>query len=87
MDIPKAYDKNRESQIYANWLEKGMFRAEISDKSPYCIMIPPPNITDKLHMGHALNNTIQDVLLGLNVCRATMRCGSQAPTTRQFPPR
>ena len=63
MDIPKAYDKNRESRIYADWLEKDLFRAEISDKTPYCIMIPPPNITDKLHMGHALNNTIQDVLI------------------------
>ena len=63
MDIPKAYDKNRESQIYSDWMEKGLFRAEISDKTPYTIMIPPPNITDKLHMGHALNNTIQDVLI------------------------
>ena len=63
MDIPKAYDKNRESKIYTEWIEKGLFKAEISDKTPFCIMIPPPNITDKLHMGHALNNTIQDVLI------------------------
>ena len=63
MDIPKAYDKNRESEIYAGWIENNLFKAEVSDKTPFCIMIPPPNITDKLHMGHAFNNTIQDVLI------------------------
>ena len=63
MDIPKAYDKNRESEIYANWQDNNLFKAEISDKEPFTIMIPPPNITDKLHMGHALNNTIQDILI------------------------
>jgi len=68
MDIPKTYDKSRESEIYARWLEKGYFRASAeagkkSGKKPYTIMIPPPNITDKLHMGHALNNTIQDILI------------------------
>ncbi|MCL2217186.1 MAG: valine--tRNA ligase, partial [Defluviitaleaceae bacterium] len=68
MEIPKTYDKSRESEIYARWLEKGYFRASAesgkkSGKTPYAIMIPPPNITDKLHMGHALNNTIQDILI------------------------
>ena len=63
MEIPKAYDKNREDAIYRSWLDAGLFRAEVSGKKPYTIMIPPPNITDKLHMGHALNNTIQDVLI------------------------
>ena len=62
MDIPKQYDKNREDEIYGFWLANDLFRAEVSDKEPYTIMIPPPNITDKLHMGHALNNSIQDVL-------------------------
>ena len=62
MDIPKQYDKNRENDIYEYWLARDMFKADVSDKEPYTIMIPPPNITDKLHMGHALNNTIQDVL-------------------------
>ncbi|MCL2386872.1 MAG: valine--tRNA ligase [Defluviitaleaceae bacterium] len=64
MDIPKTYDKNREAEIYARWEKAGYFRADAaSDKKPYTIMIPPPNITAKLHMGHALNNTIQDILI------------------------
>ncbi|MCL1863120.1 MAG: valine--tRNA ligase [Defluviitaleaceae bacterium] len=64
MDIPKTYDKNRERGIYERWMEKGYFRADVSsDRTPYTIMIPPPNITAKLHMGHALNNTIQDILI------------------------
>jgi valyl-tRNA synthetase len=44
-------------------MEKGYFRASVSDKKPYTIMIPPPNITDKLHVGHAFNATVQDVLI------------------------
>ncbi|MCL2197511.1 MAG: valine--tRNA ligase [Defluviitaleaceae bacterium] len=64
MDIPKTYDKNREKDIYKRWIEKGYFHADVSsEKTPYTIMIPPPNITAKLHMGHALNNTIQDILI------------------------
>ncbi|MCL1885080.1 MAG: valine--tRNA ligase [Defluviitaleaceae bacterium] len=64
MEIPKTYDKNREKEIYAKWEEKGFFRADASSgKKPYTIVIPPPNITAKLHMGHALNNTIQDILI------------------------
>jgi len=64
MSIPKTYDKNREAEIYARWQSAGYFRANAeSAKTPYTIMIPPPNITDKLHMGHALNNTVQDILI------------------------
>ena len=64
MTLAKTYDKNRESEIYARWLEKGYFKATPnSGKKPYTIVIPPPNITAKLHMGHALNNTIQDILI------------------------
>jgi len=64
MEIPKTYDKNREAQIYERWEKSGYFRADArSEKTPYTVMIPPPNITDKLHMGHALNNTIQDIMV------------------------
>ncbi|MDR0272140.1 MAG: valine--tRNA ligase, partial [Clostridiales bacterium] len=64
MEIPKIYDKNREKEIYERWEKSGFFRADAnSKKTPYTIVIPPPNITDKLHMGHALNNTIQDILI------------------------
>ena len=59
-----TYDKNREKEIYARWEAAGYFRADAtSGKPPYTIVIPPPNITAKLHMGHALNNTIQDILI------------------------
>jgi valyl-tRNA synthetase len=64
-DIPKAYDPQIvEEDIYQKWLDSGIFHAHLqSDKKPYSIVIPPPNITDVLHLGHALNNTIQDILI------------------------
>ena len=54
-----------ESRIYAAWEDAGAFRAgrpERAKAAPYCIVIPPPNVTGSLHMGHALNNTLQDIL-------------------------
>ena len=52
-----------EDRIYANWLEKGYFRAEVDKtKKPFTIVMPPPNVTGQLHLGHALNVTIQDIL-------------------------
>jgi valyl-tRNA synthetase len=54
--------KEVERKWYSFWLEKGYFRAEsVSEKPPFCIVIPPPNVTGVLHMGHALNNTLQDI--------------------------
>lgn len=73
-EIGKYTPGDIESKWYNHWLEKNYFHAEISEKEPYTIVIPPPNVTGKLHMGHMLNNTIQDVLirrarmLGLNAC-------------------
>ncbi len=63
--IPKIYDpKKVEDKWYRFWLEKGYFRAEVNpEKRPYTIVIPPPNVTDILHMGHAYNNTLQDILI------------------------
>jgi valyl-tRNA synthetase len=64
-DIPKAYNpKLTEDKWYKYWEERGLFKADAdSKKKPYTIVIPPPNITGILHMGHALNNTIQDILI------------------------
>ncbi len=64
-DLPKAYEpQSAQSRWYAFWLEKGYFHANpASDKPPYTIVIPPPNVTGALHLGHALNNTIQDILI------------------------
>ena len=62
--IPKGYEpKDVEDRWYTYWEENHLFKAEPkSDKEPYCIVIPPPNVTGSLHMGHALNNTLQDIL-------------------------
>ncbi|MCD5414505.1 MAG: valine--tRNA ligase [Clostridiales bacterium] len=64
-NLPKNYDpKQFEDKIYKGWLEKGHFTANANpDKEPYCIVLPPPNITGELHVGHALDHTIQDVLI------------------------
>jgi valyl-tRNA synthetase len=61
----KVYDPKRvEEKWYSYWMGKGYFRAELgSSKEPFSIVIPPPNITGSLHMGHALNNTLQDILV------------------------
>ncbi|MBU4460448.1 MAG: valine--tRNA ligase [Verrucomicrobia bacterium] len=63
-ELPKTYDpKQVESKWYAEWLARGLFHADAArGGEPYCIVIPPPNVTGILHMGHALNSTIQDVL-------------------------
>lgn len=63
--IPKTYDPNQvEDRIYKEWMDKGYFRGEVDkSKKPFCIVIPPPNITGQLHMGHALDNALQDTLI------------------------
>jgi len=63
--IADRYDPSEvEERWYRLWLDRGYFHAEAaSRKKPYCIVIPPPNITGSLHMGHALDNTIQDILI------------------------
>ena len=63
--LEKVYNPSEtEDRLYQNWLEKGYFRAEIDEnKTPYTIVMPPPNITGQLHMGHALDNTLQDALI------------------------
>jgi len=62
--ISKSYEpKEVENKWYEFWEKNGFFRAEpVSDKPPFCIVIPPPNVTGTLHMGHALNDTLQDIL-------------------------
>jgi valyl-tRNA synthetase len=62
--MPKGYEPSEvEAKWYKYWEDRGLFRAEAtSSKKPYCIVIPPPNVTGSLHMGHALNNTLQDIL-------------------------
>ena len=75
MSIPKTYNsKETEDKWYKYWMEKKFFRSVPDNREPYTIVIPPPNVTGVLHMGHMLNNTIQDVLIrrarmqGKNAC-------------------
>ncbi len=64
-DLPTRYDPGPiENKWYQQWLDKNAFEADSSsDRKPYTIVIPPPNVTGALHMGHALNNTLQDILI------------------------
>jgi valyl-tRNA synthetase len=75
MDIATKYDPSQvEDKWYRYWMENGFFHSEPDEREPYTIVIPPPNVTGVLHMGHMLNNTIQDILvrrarmLGKNAC-------------------
>ncbi len=74
-DIPSKYEPaSAERKWYSYWMEKGFFRSTPDGRKPYTIVIPPPNVTGVLHMGHMLNNTTQDVLVrrarmqGFNTC-------------------
>ncbi len=64
-EIPPRYNpKDHEELIYSKWESGRLFHAEPSfSKKPFTIVIPPPNVTGILHMGHALNNTLQDILI------------------------
>ena len=75
MEIASKYNPSEvENKWYKYWLENNLFHSEPDDREPYTIVIPPPNVTGVLHMGHMLNNTIQDILIrrarmmGKNAC-------------------
>ena len=75
MEIPKHFDPQQaEARWYPHWMAKAYFRSVPDAREPYTVVIPPPNVTGVLHMGHMLNNTIQDVLVrrarmqGKNAC-------------------
>ncbi len=75
MEIPKKFDPIKsEEKWYKHWMDKGYFYSKPNEREAYTVVIPPPNVTGVLHMGHMLNNTIQDVLVrkarmeGKNAC-------------------
>ncbi|MFV0554743.1 MAG: class I tRNA ligase family protein, partial [Mangrovibacterium sp.] len=75
MEIPSKYDaQSIENKWYKYWTEQNFFHSTPDEREPYTVVIPPPNVTGVLHMGHMLNNTIQDILvrrarlLGKNAC-------------------
>ena len=81
--LGKSYDPVPiEDKWYAEWIAEGLFKADSSSpKPPFSIVIPPPNVTGSLHVGHALDNTLQDIL-----CRRDTRCsGCPARTTPALP--
>ena len=77
-ELAKSYNpKDFEDRIYKYWNDSGCFKAEIDEnKKPYTIVIPPPNITGQLHMGHALDETKE--------CQDILRCGCRVLTTLQL---
>ncbi len=75
MELSKSFDHSQaELKWYSHWMERGYFHSEPDGREPYTVVIPPPNVTGVLHMGHCLNNTIQDILIrrarmqGKNAC-------------------
>ena len=77
MEIPKIYEpKEIESKWLKSWQDSALFHSEPDNRTPFVIVIPPPNVTGSLHMGHALNNLLQDAIIrfkrmnGFNACWA-----------------
>ena len=64
-ELEKTYTpQNIEGRLYQKWMDKKYFSAHVNpDKKPFTVVMPPPNITGQLHMGHALDNTMQDILI------------------------
>ena len=89
--IEKTYQPAEvEGRIYQAWEDAGAFRAgrsERKDAQPFTIVIPPPNVTGSLHMGHALNNTLQDVLCRFERMRGKDVLWQPAPTMPASRPR
>ena len=82
--LPKSWDPATvESALYQEWVDRGYFTADVNSPKPaFSIVLPPPNVTGQLHMGHALDNTLQDILV-----RYQRRCcGFPAWTTPASPP-
>ena len=73
-ELPKTFDPAAlEARWYAHWEERGLFRPERPQAEPFTIVNPPPNVTGRLHIGHALDNTLQDI-----VVRYERLCGKDA---------
>ena len=97
-ELAKTYDpKGIEGRLYKKWEDNGYFHAEVDrSKKPFTIVMPPPNITGQLHMGHALDNTMQDILIRYKrmqgyagavryVSTAPQRIGARIFTTLRVP--
>lgn len=88
-ELAKQYaPQGTEDRIYQNWCDKGYFHTQIDrSKKPFTIVMPPPNVTGQLHMGHAMDETWQDILTRYKRMQATPPCGCPAPTMPPLRPR
>ena len=82
MEISKTFQAEiAETKWYSYWMQQGYFRSVPDEREPYTIVIPPPNVTGVLHMGHMLNNTLQDVMIRRARMLAKMPVGFQVQIT------
>ena len=83
-ELPKVYDPRQvEPRIYQMWMDGGCFSAEPNpDKKPFSIVMPPPNVTGQLHMGHAMDATLQDILIRFKRMQGHLR-GGEAPAPQE----
>ncbi len=80
--------KEFEDRIYADWRKKNCFRAAIDPKKvPFTVMMPPPNVTGQLHMGHAMDETMQDILVRFKRMQGYSVFGFRESITRPSPPK
>lgn len=87
-DLGKYEPGAIEEKWYNFWEEHGVFHDEPEEgKEPYSIVLPPPNVTGQLHMGHALDNTLQDILIRYKGCRGIMSSGFRERTMPVSPRR
>ena len=85
MSISSNYNHQEiEKKWYSHWMKNDYFSSTPDDRDPYSIVIPPPNITGVLHMGHMLNNTIQDILIRRARLLGKMHVGSLARIMHQL---
>ena len=81
MELASKYEpKEVESKWYQYWLDNHLFSSKPDGREPYTVVIPPPNVTGVLHMGHMLNNTIQDILV-VHEWKERMRVGFRVQIT------
>ena len=74
-ELALKYNHLDVEQGYDNWIKEGYFTAGDQSKDPFCIVIPPPNVTGKLHLGHAWDTTLQDIIARYKRCLLyTSRC-------------
>ena len=88
-ELPKVYEPQEvESRIYETWEKNGCFKGRRDPKrKPFTIVMPPPNVTGQLHMGHAMDSTLQDILIRFKRMQGYAALWVPAPTTRASPPR